>query len=230
MAEGVSYRSIIVASQYLSWLLGQLLRLRYAIRVHRPAGLFEQNREHCLILASTHKTIFDPWLLTIALSYRHFRTLVPIRTLATQTFQGPLRWLQWIKPVIEILYSMEGVVELPPENDSNGFHSEKVRGLLIALKQGDVVAIFPEGEIWRKRQPPIGEFAPGVVYLQKRSAARIVPIAVWMSERKWPRRRYVVQFGQPVLIPEHLSLDAGAEWLRQHVLELYEQAKQGQER
>jgi hypothetical protein len=39
----------------------------------------------------------------------------------------------------------------------------------------------------------------------------------------------VVHFGQPVVIPEHLSLDAGAEWLRQHVLELYEQAKQEQE-
>jgi hypothetical protein len=33
----------------------------------------------------------------------------------------------------------------------------------------------------------------------------------------------------PVLVPENLSLDEGAEWLRQHVLELYEQAKQEQE-
>jgi 1-acyl-sn-glycerol-3-phosphate acyltransferase len=156
VAESASYRSIIVASQYVSWLLGQLLRLRYDVRAHRPAGLFEKDREHCLILASAHKTIFDPWLLMIALSYRHFRTLVPVWTLATQTFQGPLRWLQWIKPLIEVLYSVEGVIELPPENDDGGFHSEKVRGLLVALKQGDVVAIFPEGEIWRKRYPPVG--------------------------------------------------------------------------
>ncbi len=225
MAESVSYRSIVVASQYASWLLGQLLRLRYAIRAHRPAGLFEHTSEHCLILASAHKTIFDPWLLMIALSYRHFRTLVPIRTLATQTFQGPLRWLLWFKPLIKILYRAEGVIELPPENHGDGFHSEKVRGLLVALKHGDVAAIFPEGEIWRKREPPIGEFAPGVIYLQRRSGARIVPIAVWISEGSWPRRCYVVHFGQPVVIPEHLSLDAGAEWLRQQVLALYERAK-----
>ena len=57
-----------------------------------------------------------------------------------------------------------------------------------------------------------------------------MPVAVWMSERKWPRRRYAVQFGQPVQIPEHLDQDAGAVWLREHVLALYEQAKQGEER
>jgi hypothetical protein len=31
-----------------------------------------------------------------------------------------------------------------------------------ARRQGDVVAIFPEGGVWKKRNPPIGEFAPGV--------------------------------------------------------------------
>ena len=51
-----------------------------------------------------------------------------------------------------------------------------------------------------------------------------------MSERWRPRRRYVVQFGQPVQIPEHLDQDAGAAWLRERVLELYERAKQGEER
>jgi len=57
-----------------------------------------------------------------------------------------------------------------------------------------------------------------------------VPVAVWMSVRVWPRRRYVVQFGQPVRIPESLDQDAGAAWLRERVLELYEQAKQEAER
>jgi hypothetical protein len=94
VAESVSYRSIVVASQYVSWVVAQLLRLRYDIRAHRPAGLFEQNREHCLILAASHKTILDPWLILIGLKYRHFRTLVPIRTLATQTLVGRLRWLR----------------------------------------------------------------------------------------------------------------------------------------
>ena len=59
-----------------------------------------------------------------------------------------------------------------------------------------------------------------------RAGAPIVPIRVWLSERKWPRRRYVAQFGQPVQIPEHLDQDGGAIWLRERALELYERARQ----
>jgi 1-acyl-sn-glycerol-3-phosphate acyltransferase len=145
MAESIGYRAIIVASQHLSWVLAQLLRLHYDIRTHHPAGLFEHKREHCLILAPSHKTVLDPWLITIGLKYRYFRTLVPIRTLATQTFVGRLRWLNWFKPLIKLIYRFGGVIELPPEDNSDGFHPEKIRGLLVALNRGDVVAIFPEG-------------------------------------------------------------------------------------
>jgi 1-acyl-sn-glycerol-3-phosphate acyltransferase len=225
MPERASYRFIIVGSQYVFWLVGQVLRLRYDIRAHRPAGIFE-HEEHCLILSATHKTILDPWLLMIALDYRHFRTLVPIRVLATQTFVGQLSWLRVFKPLIKAMYRLAGVIELPPEDHGDdGFHGEKVRGLLVALKAGDVVAIFPEGEIWRRQEPPIGEFAPGVVYLQRKANASILPIAVWMSRQTSSRRRYVVQFGRRVKIPEDLDLESGAAWLREQVLELYEQAK-----
>jgi 1-acyl-sn-glycerol-3-phosphate acyltransferase len=219
------YRYLVVASQYALWMLAQLLRLRYKVSADRPAGLFEHRREHCLILASTHKTVFDPWLITIGLKWRHLRTLVPVRTLATQTFVGRLHWLNWFKPLIKLIYRLAGVIELPPETDGNGFHPEKIRGLLVALHHGDVVAIFPEGQIWRKQKPPVGEFAAGVIYLERRSGAAIVPIAVWMSERRWPRIRYIVQFGEPVRSPEHLQFDSAAAWLRDQVLKLYQQIK-----
>jgi 1-acyl-sn-glycerol-3-phosphate acyltransferase len=221
--ESTSYRRIVVVSQYVSWFAAQILRLRYDIRTNRPAGLFEQNREHCLILASSHKTILDPWLIMIGLKYRHFRTLVPIRILATQTFVGRLRWLNLFKPLIKLMYRLGGVIELPPENHSTGFHPEKIRGLLVALHQGDVVAIFPEGEIWREREPPIGEFASGVIYLERRSGAWIVPTAVLMSERLWPRRQYLVRFGGVTQSPKDLDFEAAAAWLRERVLELYQQ-------
>jgi len=227
VAESVAYRSIIVTSQYASWLFGQLLRVRYSIRAHRPAELFEYSSEHCLILAPNHKSYLDPWLLMIALNFRHFRALVPVRTLATQDPRGAL---QWFMPLIRIMYWLGGAIELPPEDRDDRSLPEKLRGLLVALKHGDVVMIFPEGEIWRQRELPVGKFAPGVIYVYKRLGAPIVPIAVWMSERSWLRRRYVVQFGRPVRIPDHLDQDAGAAWLREHVLALYEQAKQREER
>jgi hypothetical protein len=36
-----SYRCIVVASQSVTWLVGQLLKLRFASEMHQPAGLFE---------------------------------------------------------------------------------------------------------------------------------------------------------------------------------------------
>ena len=72
--------------------------------------------------------------------------------------------------------------------------------------------------------PPAGEFAPGVVYLERCSGAPVVPIAVWKNGRGW-RRRYVIEMGAPVHVPESLDLEAGAEWLRRHTLALYERAK-----
>src|SRR6266550_1210070 len=227
MAESVAYRSIVVASQCASWLFGQLLRIRYSISAHRPAELFESNSQHCLILAPNHKSYFDPWLLMVGLNFRDFRALVPVRTLGTQDPRGAL---QWFMPLIKILYWVGGVIELPPEARDDRSLPEKLRGLLVALKHGDVVMIFPEGEVHRKQDPPIGKFAPGVVYVYNRLGAPIVPIAIWMSKRSWPRRRYVVQFGRPVRIPEDLDQDDGAAWLRKQVLALYEQAKQREKR
>lgn len=162
----------------------------------------------------------------IALGFRGFRALVPVRTLATQEFRS--RVLQRLKPLIKIMYKLEGAIELPPQEHDERSLPEKLRAMLVALNQGEVVAIFPEGEIWKRRDPPIGEFAPGVIYLHRKSAAQIVPIATWISEQRWPRQRCVIQFGRPVRIPENLDLDDGAVWLRQHVLSLYEQAKQGE--
>jgi 1-acyl-sn-glycerol-3-phosphate acyltransferase len=223
----VRYRSVICASQRLSWFVGQLLRVRYSIRAHRPQGVFQREDECCLILAPTHQTIFDPWLLACALSYRRWRALLPIRILATQSFRGAMRWF---KPLIRILYRLGGVVELPPKDREDIPMAEKVRGLIEALKQGEIVMIFPEGGIGKPREPPIGKFAHGVVYVHRASGALIVPIAVWIGQWSWLRRRYSVRIGHPVRIPEELDLDAGAEWLRQRALELHEQAREGNER
>jgi 1-acyl-sn-glycerol-3-phosphate acyltransferase len=86
--------------------------------------------------------------------------------------------------------------------------------------------IFPEGGIHRKREFIVGKFAPGAIYVHKRLGAPILPIAVWLSERSWPRRRYVVCFSHPVSIPANLDQDAGAAWLRERVLALYDEIKQ----
>jgi 1-acyl-sn-glycerol-3-phosphate acyltransferase len=225
VAETIVYRSIIIATQQVSWLFGQILRAYYSVSTHGPFQLLEHRSNHCLILAPTHKTYLDPWLLMIGLRYRHFRALVPVRTLATQNPRGAL---QWFMPFIKVIYWLGGVIQLPPEDRDDRSLPEKLRGVLVALKHGDVVMIFPEGEIHSGLG--IGKFAPGVIYVYKRLGAPIVPIATWMSKRSWPRRRYVVQFGLPVDVPDKLDQDAGAAWLREQVQILYNDIKQREER
>lgn len=225
MAALVGYRSVFVASQSLAWLSSQLLRVCFAPEMHRPPGVFDKPARS-LILAPTHQSVLDPFLIMSALRYRQWRMIAPIRTLATQTFRrAPLTWLT---PLIQVLYRIGGVIELPPK-DEGGTLPEKVEGLLHALREGDVVAIFPEGEIWKKQHPPLGDFAPGVIYLQRQSGAAIVPVAIWMSRRWWPRWRYIIEVGVPLCVPAPLDLEAGATWLRQRTLELYERARRGRE-
>ena len=162
----------------------------------------------------------------ISLDFRHVRGLVPVRILGTQDPRGALKWFM---PLIKFMYWLAGVIELPPEDRDDRSLPEKVRGLLVALKHGDVVMIFPEGKIHREGDPPVNKFASGVVYVHRKLGAPIVPIAVWTGKQRWPRRRYVVQIGSPVRISEDMDQDAGAEWLRQQVLGLYEQARQSEE-
>jgi hypothetical protein len=52
-----------VASQLFSWLTAQLLKLRFAVEPHAPPGVFARGHERCLILAPTHQTVLDPWLI-----------------------------------------------------------------------------------------------------------------------------------------------------------------------
>jgi len=222
--ESLSYRSIIVASQRISWFLSQLLRVRYWIRADRPAGVFDRASECCLILAPTHQAILDPALIMRALPYRCWRALIPLRVLATQTFGSAL--LQFFKPIIMVIYWLWGVIELPPMNNGDGTLPEKLEDLLERLRHGDVIMIFPEGEIGTPRDPPVDKFAPGVIYLHRNSGAPIVPIAVFLSDDWLPRRNCVIQIDQREQMPEHLSLEAGAEWLRERTLALYEQAKE----
>jgi 1-acyl-sn-glycerol-3-phosphate acyltransferase len=200
--------------------MAQLLRLRYSIRSYSTDDVFERNGQRCLILAPMHKSVLDPWLLALSINFRQFRSLIPVRILGTQDPRGALRWFM---PVIRILYWLVGVIKLPPEEQESRDLPEKLRGMLVALKHGDVVMIFPEGEIHRETEPPVGEFAPGVVYVHRRLGAPILPIALWLSERSWPRRRYLAQFGRPVHIPKDLDQDAGASWLQKEVLAMYRQ-------
>jgi 1-acyl-sn-glycerol-3-phosphate acyltransferase len=209
----------MVAVQYSSWLISQLLRCRFVMRVHIPAGLFEDRARRRLIIAPTHGSFIDPWLLALALRWHQMRSLVPVRILATQT----LGRLAPFKPLIGLLYRLAGVLALPPRT-AGGSLTEKVLGLVEALDHGDAVVIFPEGHVRHHEASSIGPFARGVVHVHRESGAPVVPVAIRRGERGRVRRICVIEVGPPVNIPASLDLEQGACWLRAHTLALHEQA------
>lgn len=212
------------ACQLASWFVARLLRAAYAVRVHRPQDLLRTPAGTRLILMPTHQSVLDPWLLMNAFDLHEWRSLVPVRALATQDFHGG--FLSRIRPLLRILYRLNGVVVLPPRRAGPLPLRRKVAGLLAALDRGETVAIFPEGRVRSKEGPPIRPFAPGVVYVHRASRAPVVPIAVWLGRPRPPRRHLIIRIGKPVQVPARLGLRAGAEWLRQRTLELYRCAEE----
>lgn len=213
-------RALITSTQRLSWLLGQGLRVAFAVLpVRFPRGPLRREPGQALILAPTHEHVLDPWLVVVAFELRTWRRLTPVRVLGTRDWTGWYHHFRWL---FRGMYRLYGVVELPPRSRRAG-REEKLRGLVEALDRGDVAAIFPEGHVREPGEPRLREFEPGVVHLHRRSGAPVVPLAIRLEPGRF-RRRFEVAVGRPLAIPHELDLEAGAEWLRRRTGELYEEA------
>ena len=55
------------------------------------------------------------------------------------------------------------------------------------LRRGEVVALFPEGDLYRQAEPEA--FGPGVGFLAARSGAPVIPVCLTGAERIWDGRR-----------------------------------------
>jgi 1-acyl-sn-glycerol-3-phosphate acyltransferase len=206
--------------QHASWLAGRILRVRFDTRTRFAVELFGPAFDRRIIVAPTHQSLADPWLLAASLNFRQWRMIAPVRVLATQSFDR----LRFLKPMIRLLYWLAGAAVLPPPQVRRDLPT-KVEGLLAALEGGDPVVIFPEGGLRGPGDLGVGTFAPGVAYVHRISGAPIVPVAIWMDEHRWPRRRCVIRFGPPLRIPEGLDAERGASWLRDRTLDLMTQAR-----
>ncbi|HSJ80586.1 MAG TPA: lysophospholipid acyltransferase family protein, partial [Thiobacillus sp.] len=83
-----------------------------------------------------------------------------------------------------------------------------------AIRQGDSLAWFPEGQ--RAPDGHLHDFRPGVGRLLARFPVRVIPLHIagsfeaWPAGRHWPRRApIVVRFGAPI-DPRALVPDLGA--------------------
>jgi 1-acyl-sn-glycerol-3-phosphate acyltransferase len=102
-------------------------------------------------------------------------------------------WARW-------LYS--AVRAIPVSNDGRGAIAG-TREALRRLGAGGVVAVFPEGRVFRDDAP--GRLRPGAAMLALRAQACVVPVHIQGSAEAWPRgaalprrRPIVVHVGPPL--------------------------------
>jgi len=58
---------------------------------------------------------------------------------------------------------------------------------LALLRRGEVVALFPEGDLYRQAEPE--PFGPGIGFLAARSGVPVIPVCLMGAERIWDGRR-----------------------------------------
>lgn len=188
--------------------------LYFRLSIRREAAV----EDHPVIVCSNHQSFLDSLLVGVALRPR-------LRFVMTDMYADVpgLRWFfRWNRVI------------LVREERSN---REMFRKSLAALKAGDSLAIFPEGQI--SLDGSLAPFLPGALSLALRQQIPIVPVALVGAHRamhrtmRFPRPRKIrVRVGAPIA-PEELfpadcprseALERGAERLRDRVAELMQRS------
>lgn len=151
------------------------------------------------ILAANHVSYVDPVVLAMACPR-------PVRFIVDRE--------QYVRPLVHWVASRTGAI--PVENNPRDLAS--LRRALQALREGSVVAIFPEGG--RSPDGTLQPVKPGGALLALRSGVPLVPAAIagtfaaYSRHHRLPRPRPItVRFGEPVLFPQDWGGHAATEHL-----------------
>ena len=183
-----------------------LLRFFYQIEIRGREHL--KNIRLPVIIVSNHKTLFDSFLIGIALPF--LSPLFPIRFMAEEErFNAPmLEFLKKIK-LLKLIYIFCG-----------GFPSRRGTGVENAIKlplkllqEKETVVMFPEGQLMR--DDSLGIFYPGIAALALRSGANILPLTIRLENHK-----ILLNLGEPFRL-ESPNIDSGVEIIRVKVQNLF---------
>jgi len=193
-------------ARVLVWLLSHTV---YRVRVEGRENLPSEGGG---VLAPNHVSFIDGVLLIL-----YFPR--PLRIFA-RADPAQKWWFRWLAKDLGTIFFQPGKKSLV----------EAIRIAREALREGELVCIFPEGQITRTGQ--IGQFRPGLLSIVKDTKSPVIPMylgglwgSVFSYERgkvfwKWPRRwPYPVSIliGQPILEP------TDTEQVRQAVADLGEE-------
>lgn len=152
------------------------------------------------ILAGNHSSLLD-WVFVARFVDR------PVRFVLTREFYD--------QPGVTGIYRRLGVI---PIRDG-AIELSAVRQLLTTLAHGEIVGVFPEGQI--TRDGTLLPAQPGVIAIAARAGVPIVPVGVHGAFEAFPRDARLprphpvrVTFGTPVTIPTDVvrSREGQTEW------------------
>jgi 1-acyl-sn-glycerol-3-phosphate acyltransferase len=178
------------------------------------------------VLAMNHISYLDFALIgTAALPMKRYVRFMAKKELFDNKFAGPL---------------LRGMHHISVDR-SNG--SASLVAALRALKDGEIIGIFPEGTISVSFE--IKELKSGAVRLAQGAGVPVIPTIIWGSQRLWTKKvkrnlaqRNIpisVSFGEPIYFDKGSDVEAGEVILREamvkmlhEVQEKYPDSHQGQ--
>jgi len=153
------------------------LLLIFRMKRLRPSGA--THKEHIqggAILAANHTSFADPFLVGVSVWYRRMFFLA-----AEVVMKGKLR--SWLLRGV-------GAIRI----DRNGTDLDAIRKSVEVLKQGYLLAIFPQGGITEENQ--VQSVKSGVVLIALQAGVPIIPMHI-CPKKHWYSRRVVVM-GDPL--------------------------------
>ena len=179
----------------------------------RPKHIYENEeakkkiRGPAIVIAN-HAGIIDPMYLMLVIWYRRHRFVC--KSDLMQSKAGGF-WLKRFRCI-------------PIDRENASFST--VRQIVDVLKEGNLVSMFPEGQVHTNNESP-ASFKSGMVLMSVQSGAPIIP--VYIKPRKHAYDRIVAVIGEPFSVvekygprPKFSQLDEAAEYLHEKELKLME--------
>ncbi len=180
--------------RFVVWLLSRTI---YRVRVENMNVLPEKGGA---LLVVNHVSWIDGVLLTITSSR-------PVRMVVWEDYVKGW-WISWLAREMQAI----------PISGSRKSVVAAVRSVRAALKNGDLVCIFPEGKLTRTGQ--MHEFQPGFLSMLKGTGVPIIPVCLhglwgsifsfeggrffWKWPRQWPYPISIL-FGKPIHKPQSIQ-------------------------
>ena len=168
------------------------------------------------IIIANHVGMIDPMYLMLAIWYRRHRFVCKSDLMESKA--GGF-WLRMFRCI-------------PIDRENASFAA--MRQIVDVLKEGNLVSMFPEGQVNTGSEMP-AQFKSGMVLMSVQSGAPIIP--VYIKPRKHGYDRIVAVIGEPFSVtekygphPKFSQIDEAARYLHEKELKLRELANKSAER